>query len=60
MPPLTAHVLVADDCTLGDCESLLAEIDCMLRERYGIGHATIQLERTTCVSDRLQSCSSGL
>ena len=53
MPLLTAHVQVKDDCTLSRCAEIITELDCLLQERYAIGHSTIQLECARCSASQL-------
>ena len=48
-PILTAHVLLADD--VGDADGLRAGLAAMLRERFDIDHATLQLEARHCGGD---------
>ncbi len=45
-PLLTLHAVVADDA---DQNRVLIEVNHILKERFGIGHATVQLERGACV-----------
>ena len=48
MTALSAHVQVADDCVLSDCDALLERIDHLLASRYQITHSTIQFEYACC------------
>jgi cobalt-zinc-cadmium efflux system protein len=47
MRALSAHVQV-EDRPLSQCDATLAAMTLMLERRYGIGHATIQLECAGC------------
>ncbi|HEX8918634.1 MAG TPA: cation diffusion facilitator family transporter, partial [Chloroflexota bacterium] len=49
---LTAHIQV-EDGLLSERDRLLGRLDSMLRERYRIGHTTIQLECAGCESNHL-------
>lgn len=53
MPVLTAHVQVSQDCALSSCESLLVQLNRMLKAKYGIGHTTIQFECVGCDPNHL-------
>jgi cobalt-zinc-cadmium efflux system protein len=48
MNALSAHVLVDENCALSACDSLLAQINQLLAERYAITHSTIQFEYDCC------------
>src|SRR5262249_48476495 len=43
MPILTAHVLVEPGA---DCHAIRRDLERMLRERFGIGHTTLQVDHT--------------
>jgi cobalt-zinc-cadmium efflux system protein len=49
---LTAHVQV-EDGLLSERDRLVGRLDCMLKERYEIGHTTIQLECAGCEPNHL-------
>jgi cobalt-zinc-cadmium efflux system protein len=49
----TAHLQVRDDCSLSRCAEVLTQVDCLLEERYGIAHSTIQLECARCAESPL-------
>ena len=53
MPLLTAHVQVRDDCSLSRCAEIITELDCLLQEKHGIAHTTIQLECARCIESQL-------
>lgn len=53
MPILTAHVQVADDCTMSFCETLLGQLNHTLQQKYGIAHTTLQFECAGCVPNDL-------
>jgi cobalt-zinc-cadmium efflux system protein len=53
MTLLTAHVQVLEDCNLSRCAGIITELDCLLKERHGIAHTTIQLEGARCVESQL-------
>jgi cobalt-zinc-cadmium efflux system protein len=53
MPLLTAHVQVEHNCSLDRCAEIITELSRLLRDRYGIGHSTIQLECARCSDSRL-------
>jgi cobalt-zinc-cadmium efflux system protein len=53
---LTAHVRVGDNRPLAGCDRLVDRIHCLVCERYGIGHTTLQLERVGC-AQRALYCS---
>ena len=40
-PALTAHVLVTDEC---DCHAVRLELADLLHQRYGVDHATLQID----------------
>jgi cobalt-zinc-cadmium efflux system protein len=44
---MSCHVLV-DDCSISQAESVRQQIEDMLREKFGIGHTTVQTECTPC------------
>lgn len=48
MHALSAHVEVQQDCSLSNCDALLAGLNRMLADRYSIGHTTIQFEYAKC------------
>lgn len=52
MSALSAHVQV-EDRPLSQCDATLAVMTRMLERRFGIGHATIQLECTGCESTHI-------
>jgi cobalt-zinc-cadmium efflux system protein len=43
---LSAHVTVTDECPAECVRDVRGELGAMLKERYGISHVTIQMERT--------------
>jgi len=49
-PSLSAHVLVRPDC---DCQSHRRRLAAMLKERFGIEHSTLQVERAGEKGERL-------
>ncbi len=53
MSVLTAHVQVAQDCSLSACEETLVELNRMLRREYRIAHTTIQFECAGCDPNHL-------
>ena len=53
MPLLTAHVQVRDECSLSRCAEIITELDCLLQEKHGIAHTTIQLECARCIESQL-------
>jgi cobalt-zinc-cadmium efflux system protein len=44
---MSCHVLV-DDCSISQAESVRQQIEVMAREKFGIGHTTVQTECTEC------------
>jgi len=50
---LTAHVRVEDNSPLTACDRLVDRIHCLVCERYGIGHTTLQLEQVGCAKREL-------
>jgi cobalt-zinc-cadmium efflux system protein len=44
MPMLSAHVLVGPEA---DCHAIRGDLEKLLRERYEIGHSTLQVEHTS-------------
>jgi cobalt-zinc-cadmium efflux system protein len=44
---LSCHILV-DDCSISQAESVQQQIEKIVREKFGIGHTTIQTECTQC------------
>jgi len=53
LPVLTAHVQVAEDCTLSTCEGVRVELNQLLRRNYGMVHTTIQFECAGCDPNHL-------
>ncbi len=53
MPVLTAHVQVAEDCTLTACEEILVALNQLLTRKYGMAHTTIQFECVGCDPNHL-------
>ena len=53
MPVLTAHVQVAEDCTLSACEEIRVELNRLLTRKYGLAHTTIQFECVGCDPNHL-------
>ena len=53
MPVLTAHVQVAEDCTLTACEGILVQLNQLLMRKYGMAHTTIQFECVGCDPNHL-------
>jgi cobalt-zinc-cadmium efflux system protein len=45
---LSAHVQVSDNRALDACDELIDDIHCLLCERYGIKHTTLQVELAAC------------
>jgi cobalt-zinc-cadmium efflux system protein len=48
MPVLSAHVVLSDDMSLHQAQVRGDEVKRMLEERFGIGHATLELECHSC------------
>ncbi len=48
---MSAHVVVEGDPTLSEATSTLAEARSMLRSRFAIDHATLELEASSCEGD---------
>lgn len=48
VPALSAHVILADDETLHDAQVRGERLRSMLHDRFGIGHATLELECHPC------------
>jgi cobalt-zinc-cadmium efflux system protein len=57
MTALSCHIQV-DDVALSHTHKLLLDINNMLKERFRIEHATIQLE-TMCAEDEVENCKPG-
>ena len=49
---MSCHVLM-DDCSISQAASVQRQIEEMLREKFGIGHTTVQIECTPCSNDDL-------
>ena len=49
-PALSAHVVLAGEPSLHEAQARGDELKAMLAERFGIGHATLELECHDCVS----------
>lgn len=47
MHALSAHVVV-DDCYVSETEAVLKKIENLVREKFGIGHTTVQIECGQC------------
>lgn len=45
---LSAHVQVADNRPLAECDALIDRLHCLLCEQYHIQHTTLQLEQVGC------------
>lgn len=48
VPALSAHVVVEGDVGLHDAQARGDDLRAMLRERFGVGHATLELECHEC------------
>lgn len=55
-PLVTLHAHIAEDA---DHDDVLRAIKAVLAERYGITHATIQLERGACVDEAVPESTAG-
>lgn len=53
MSMLTAHVQVAEDCTLSTCEEVRVQLNQVLSQNYNIAHTTIQFECAGCDPNHL-------
>ena len=51
VPALSAHVVLANEVSLHDAQARGDELKAMLAERFGIGHATLELECHECTDD---------
>ncbi|HEY8218032.1 MAG TPA: cation diffusion facilitator family transporter [Acidimicrobiia bacterium] len=58
MPALSAHVVLAGEPSLHEAQARGDELKTMLAERFGIGHATLELECHDCV-DGHEASSAG-
>jgi hypothetical protein len=56
MRVLTAHVQVADNRRLSECDNLVNQIHCLVCGRYSISHTTIQVEQAGCAHSDLYCC----
>ena len=50
-PALSAHVVLGDAVSLHDAQLRAAELKLMLTDRFGIDHATLEVECHACVDD---------
>jgi cobalt-zinc-cadmium efflux system protein len=50
-PALSAHVVLRDGLTLHEAQHHGDQVRTMLQERFGIGHATLELECHPCLDD---------
>jgi cobalt-zinc-cadmium efflux system protein len=50
-PALSGHVVLCDGLSLHDAQARGDDLKAMLSERFGIGHATLDLECHPCTSD---------
>ena len=48
VPALSAHVVLQDELSLHDAQRRSDEVKAMLAERFGIDHATLELECHSC------------
>jgi cobalt-zinc-cadmium efflux system protein len=51
-PALSAHVVLSDGLSLHDAQQHGDQVRTMLQERFGIGHATLELECHPCADDQ--------
>ncbi|MEW6733351.1 MAG: cation diffusion facilitator family transporter [Acidobacteriota bacterium] len=58
MTALSCHLQV-DDTNLSHCQKIVFDVNCMLKERFRIDHATLQLE-TQCFEDKVTICQPRL
>jgi cobalt-zinc-cadmium efflux system protein len=46
---LSAHLLV-DDQKISQCDAIVGQVQSLLRDRFGIDHATLQVECASCAN----------
>jgi cobalt-zinc-cadmium efflux system protein len=49
---MSSHIVV-DDCYVSESEAIRRKVEDLVRERYGIGHTTVQIECGQCGKDDL-------
>jgi cobalt-zinc-cadmium efflux system protein len=54
VPSLTAHVVLRDEMTLHEAQARSDRLKALLRQRFGIGHATLELECHACEPEAVQ------
>lgn len=57
-PALSAHVVLAGPLSLHDAQERATELKVMLADRYGIQHATLEVECHACVEDHVHAVPS--
>ena len=57
-PALSAHVVLTGPLSLHDAQERATELKAMLAERFGIQHATLEVECHACVEDEVHAVPS--
>ena len=57
-PALSAHVVLTGPLSLHDAQERASELKAMLAERFGIQHATLEVECHACVDDHVHAVAS--
>jgi cobalt-zinc-cadmium efflux system protein len=56
---LSAHILVADT-RVSEASAIMRQLDALVRERFGIGHVTLQFECENCGQDERIVCTQAI
>jgi cobalt-zinc-cadmium efflux system protein len=51
---LSAHIVLADNCDPKDADRVLEELAALLKEKFGIDHSTIQIEKSSRYEKEMQ------
>jgi cobalt-zinc-cadmium efflux system protein len=51
---LSTHVVLADNCDPGDSDRVLERLAALLKEKFGIDHSTIQIEKSSRYEKEMQ------
>ncbi len=51
---LSAHVVIADECDAKESDKILQQLSIVLKEKFGIDHSTIQIEKASRYEQEMQ------
>ena len=57
-PALSAHVVLTGPLSLHEAQERAGELKAMLAERFGIQHATLEVECHACIDDHVHAVAS--